>query len=292
LEYFNDGNDLEYTYTFPQNAPEEIRDLNKIHFFQLRFKYESGINPNADDLHVFYEWNYYVNPVGDEIPTTIELISEEEAEEAVAKAAEELGIDVKIADEMEVETDKNVSADFSDLAQRATGAISFKAEVAKEGDAIVVPRRPTFFIGPVSLGGENLPSVASAADVKRLFGVYKIFADKSKIDLLAEYGDALFDISEDGSITLKAVIVIIDDAAPSNDSRVKRAGDKYGVRLSDDGERLYIYDGDPDKVAFDPIASMLKETSSGGGGGGCDAGTGIFGLLALAGMGLFMRRGR
>ena len=282
------GEDERYEYKFPQEA---IRDLDDIHFFQLRFKYESGINPNNDDLHVFHEWNYYVNLIGEEKQMTLEHISDEEKKEAENKTIAELDVTVKPDAKITTKPSKDVLNTYSEFGKRATGAVSFKAE-APAGEAVVVPYKPTFPIGAESLGGETLPPVTGPEDVKELYGVYKVFDDKSKIDILEEYGDDLFDISPEGNIVLMAAPVIINEAAPAGDSKVKRVGDKYGVRLSDDKARLYIYDGKSDEEAVDPFISMLKDDETPPGGGGCDAGFAFFGVLVLAGVCLFRRHGR
>jgi hypothetical protein len=119
----------------------------------------------------------------------------------------------------------------------------------------------------------------------------KHFEGGGAIDLLAEFGDEIFSYKAgDERVKLNATIIIIDGSLPENEPDVRRyyANGKYGVKLAEaaDGTKcLYIWDGEPDGIASDPLALAAKK--DGGtppsGGGGCNAGFGLLGLL-LAGL--------
>jgi hypothetical protein len=281
---FGYGDDLTYTYNLPFEA---VRPLSDIHFFQIRFKYESGIDSTAhypEELpaHVFYEWNFYVNPVGGEIPAMVRLLeSDDEKNAAKSQVSTDLGIDelnVTIASEGDdIFTDADATASISDgQRDRASAALSVNVPV-NGGGALVVASGISFPLNVASLGGESLPVAKDFTEVKKLYGVYKIFDDGSTVDLLEKYGDAAFSYSLYDGVTLDATLVIVDDEAPSDSDVV--VGGVYGVKLADD--YLYIYDGQQDGNAKDPIAFAAKQSqgNSGGGNGGCNAGVAGFTVL-------------
>jgi Synergist-CTERM protein sorting domain-containing protein len=121
-------------------------------------------------------------------------------------------------------------------------------------------------------------------ELKEMYMVRKSFEKGGDIDLLREFGDkGIFSYNKENGLKLNAILVIIDGPVPPNDTVTTRVfNDKYGVRLSDNKKYLYIYDGDENEIASDPISLTAKETSSGGSGGGCNAGYGLLGLLPLA----------
>jgi hypothetical protein len=121
----------------------------------------------------------------------------------------------------------------------------------------------------------------------------KYFADGSYVDIKA-LGVVDFDMSNQAA-KLNASLVIVD-GTPGTESGVTHptgGNANYGVKVVGDGsnKHLFVYDGDGSGEADDPIALSSTQNSSGGSGGGGDADAGIFGLLALAGMSLFLKRG-
>ncbi|MDL2264583.1 hypothetical protein LJC31_08025 [Synergistaceae bacterium OttesenSCG-928-I11] len=114
------------------------------------------------------------------------------------------------------------------------------------------------------------------------------------MDLLAEFGKKIFSYSVADGVKLNVAVIVVDDAAPSNDASVIKPpfGDgKYGVKLSGDNKYLYIFDGFKNGVAKDPIALVkAEENNSSEGSSGCNAGLGILALIAIAGASLVSRK--
>jgi Synergist-CTERM protein sorting domain-containing protein len=80
----------------------------------------------------------------------------------------------------------------------------------------------------------------------------------------------------------------------SDDPDIKRpfVNSVYGVKLSVNGDNkyLYIYDGDKNGTASDPIALVVKDdggNGNGNGGGGCSTGFLSISLIVLP---LFLRK--
>jgi hypothetical protein len=150
------------------------------------------------------------------------------------------------------------------------------------------------------VGGINLPFNETSLTTGDLppfsegnYTVLKYFSDGSYVDLKG-LGVIDFDTSA-SEAKLNASLVIVD-GKPGSESGVTypaTGNTNYGVKVVESGSNryLFVYDGNEDGNANDPIA-LSSVQSTGGSGGGCDAGFGIFGVFALAGVGLFMRRGR
>lgn len=97
-----------------------------------------------------------------------------------------------------------------------------------------------------------------------------------------------------GLYELDATVVIIDDAAPATKPAGFVPGAKDGEGLAivktGAGNFVYIWDGNKDGIARDPI--FARETnSSGSGGGACTAGFGLAAIAALASLAI-RRRGK
>ncbi len=138
------------------------------------------------------------------------------------------------------------------------------------------------------MSGLNLPKPTSFDDLNGKYHVNKYFEKGGPVDLLAEYGSDLFSYDAEKGVTMTATVVVINDVAPlkaQGDSIIRPyANENFGVKLSADKKHLYIWDGVKNDVASDPIALQKNEGNGGGtGSSGCDAGFGIFALLAMGG---------
>jgi hypothetical protein len=173
-----------------------------------------------------------------------------------------------------------------------SSAIAISQSVA-EGSAVVLGTGTLPLLSKSISGLADLPPVNNFDELVEKYHVIKGFDGGGAIDLLKEYGSKAFDYdAENQKVVLKATIVIIDSPAPAADTLIVRpfVNDIFGVKLSSDNKYLYIYDGDKNGEAKDPIALVAKTNvednqdnnkSNGGGSGGCDAGYGLLGLLLV-----------
>jgi hypothetical protein len=129
------------------------------------------------------------------------------------------------------------------------------------------------------------------------YSVYKTFENAGTINLMREFGTELFEYDEgDKAVRMKAALVVIDGPYKNADGEepgvvpVVKGNNYYGVKLSGDKKYLYVYDGDPDESAIDPLwigaddgADDGVDDGAAGSAGGCDAGLGAGAILALAG---------
>jgi hypothetical protein len=183
-----------------------------------------------------------------------------------------------------------------------SSAIKVSQNVPLGGAAVVgafnLPLRPTSF------NGKLLPTANNSADVARSYQLLKYFEHGNAIDLIKEFGiDDILDTTKLPDMKFKPVLVVIDDKIPAENpesGKTVRApyNPIYGVHLSENKQYLYVYDGDPNGSASDPIALVAKseesEESEGSAtsnksNGGCDAGYGLIALL-IAGLAAFGRR--
>jgi hypothetical protein len=153
-------------------------------------------------------------------------------------------------------------------------------EVAK---GALVFGKPELPLNLTSLDGTDMEKAENLNDLKGKYSVMEYFPNGREVDLLALYGEGLFDEynSNDRMVKFNKTIVVVDREVTSS-SEVDFQFGSGGVKLTKD--YLYIFDGKEDKIAVDPITLELKSPSSGGGaagGGGCNAGFGLLGLLPL-----------
>ncbi|MDR1885191.1 MAG: hypothetical protein LBQ56_02870 [Synergistaceae bacterium] len=298
IKYFEDGERLEASHKFPARAEsglyfgDVIRPIEDIHFIQIRFKYEDGINA-VDDAHIFYEWNFYVNPVGAERTAFVTLPSSDEV--AAAKVIlEESGITsdkVVVAGADDVTTGATIFKNESALRDRTSSAVAIGTELAAAGDALILASSLSFPVNATSFGEKPLPAVDSLGDFKEQYEVISYLPDGGEIDLLSEFPD-IFDFGY-GTVNLDATIVVVDGPAPDNGGR-RGTGSDVKLVSQDSQKWLIIYDGEEDNFASAEIASLSKEKdppateSEGGSSSGCS--TGALGLAIIGALAAISRR--
>jgi hypothetical protein len=200
---------------------------------------------------------------------------------AVFEAAESVGI----------KTNSQVNFAGEEITrERTISAISIEQEI--EAGGAVLLGTVTLPLASESLGGIVMQDVNDFDDLAEKYSVMKGFDGGGVVDLLRAYGRRAFDY-DNGKVVIKPAIIIIDDSAPSIDADIIRpfANDVFGVKLSSDNSYLYIYDGDKNGVAQDPIAlvarandepeNVSKPDEPANSGRGCSASGYTFALFAL-----------
>jgi hypothetical protein len=187
--------------------------------------------------------------------------------------------------------DPNTTIFIKDMKALTSSAIKVAQPVAEGGAAVV--GKFDLPLNPESFAGTTLLVPKDKEEFKRQYRILKYFENGGAINLLEEFDfDDILDVPDwtDPKPEFKPVLVVIDGPVPAEDKDTKRVyNDLYGVRLSDDGKYLYVYDGYEDDLASDPIALAAKPAASSKSGGGCDAGYGIIALL-VAGLAALGRR--
>jgi hypothetical protein len=235
---------------------------------------EEGTNNDGNipvTSSIFYYWNFN-NPNADwynREPTIMLDVPEEELK-AIDDASDDLGVILTeivpiSSDAAEICT--NTMVDFGDsgiIRDRTMSAISVAQTVA-EGGAVVLGSNLKLPVNSKTIGNYVTLDPPDPDDPEAWRSKYKVlkgFSGGHTIDLLYRFGEA-FDY-DGNSVTLTAAIVIIDNEAPSGDSRIVKPFDSalFGVRSGDlkDGLKvLYIYDGKKDREAKDPIALVAND---------------------------------
>jgi hypothetical protein len=260
------------------------------------------------------------DPVSGDGPTVI-LPSDDDVKQAEDDAVNNLKGEltgVSAADDVNIKTNTQVTFNTSgDLIEdRTASAISIE-QIVPEGGAVVLGTVELPLASKSITNIMDLPPVENFDELKTQYSVIKGFDGGGTIDLLALYGERAFgyEKTEDGGkVVIKATIVIIDGPAPlrSEDNNIERpfANDNFGAKMSEDNKYLYIYDGNSNGTAKDPIALVLKTENSDqdnnqnnnntdnsnagnrGSSGGCSASSYPLILLALAGISLLIRARR
>lgn len=171
------------------------------------------------------------------------------------------------------------------------------------GDIAMVPLRAAFkFPNDMKYpnGNEITPQPSDAKNFMDNYRIMKYFGSgRSNVVDLSSLMSGTSYIDERDQRTqafpLKPLIVLVNAAAPTGRSDVVHASNnKYGAKFDKNNNILYIYDGDFDASATDPIVLERRPQSSGGGGGGgggCEAlGLTAVALFAFAALGLATNR--
>jgi hypothetical protein len=201
--------------------------------------------------------------------SSINTIPQEELS-AIDNASDDLGVAlseiVPISSDADIQTNTMVEFNNSGIVRdRTVSAVSISQDV-QEGGAVVLGSNLKLPVNSKTIGGYVTLSKPDPDDFEALCSQYKViksFGEGSTMDLLAWFGKYAF--SYDGnSVTLTAVIVIIDNEAPDDNPRIVKPfiGASFGVMSGDlQGGRkaLYIYDGVKDGIAKDPIALVANE---------------------------------
>jgi hypothetical protein len=177
------------------------------------------------------------------------------------------------ADTTKVKTGISVFAGTESIREFTTYAVSVNQPV-KEGGAVVLATDLSILTNKTLTGVEqekakDLDDLTSKYSLNKYFaGTTGDFASGNAVDLLQAYKgqSGLFTYSEDGTLKLNAIVVVIDDKVPAGETDVKSPlnNSAVGVKLaqhSDGGNYLYIFDGNKDGNASDPIMFVQKETS-------------------------------
>jgi hypothetical protein len=266
-------------------------DLKNVWLVDVRVR-----TPDQNQTYTEYEWDHFLN-----WPKAAEIVFPDPAAVAAANNVALAALDTPVTVEAmkgsgviqntELISNKNGTPIPQRNFARISSAIAVNEEVNSRGDAILVGKISLPF-NETSLAAGDLPSFSAAN-----YTVLKYFENGSYIDL-KDLGLVDFDFSNNAA-ALNASLVIID-GTPGNETGVAYPANgnrNYGVKVVEPaggGKYLFVYDGKRDGYANDPLALSRPQNLTGGGsGGGCDAaGYGLFGVLALAGAGLFRRRGR
>ena len=166
-----------------------------------------------------------------------------------------------------------------DVKARTSHAVFIDQPVVESGDAAVIDKKNLVFdVNAMSLTGEVLQGGCK---------VMKYFENGESIDLLAAFGDKLFKV-EEKTITLNKTLIIVDNVykEPAFETLGSEKRGNAGIWLTED--YLYIFDGNKDGFARDPIVLEIADENEGddGGNSGCNsmavyAGVGITGVLAM-----------
>jgi hypothetical protein len=219
---------------------------------------------------IFYYWNFNNESAErDNQEPTIIQVPEEELN-AVDAASNDLKVPVTeivpISSDADIRT--NTAVEFNDTGitqDRTVSAISV-AQTVKEGGAVVLGSNLKLPVNSNTIGDYvTLDPPKNFEELRSKYKVLKGFRGGYTIDLLARFGEYAFSYDGDGSpVTLTAAIVIIDDAAPNDDPRIVKpfSSALFGVMSGDlqgGGKVLYIYDGEQNSKAEDPIALVANE---------------------------------
>jgi hypothetical protein len=265
---FSEGDSIEDDMPF--NAASDVA-LDDILLITMHIEPDTTA---TTDLYVEHDWIF----VRKEDFDMVKNLLASQVDEATVKAdAQKNGISMG--------TVKNIEADSVDAKTIIDGSMAATVKMTQhvgDGNALAVKG------GNITLpypDGTSLPPL-NASD----YTLFKYFEPGVECNLAAltpdrgaDNGVVEIDVQAK-TAKLLPTLVIIDDEAPA-DAQWKK--NSYGVTLSSDKQYLYVWDGEKNGVADDPInfgkgAGPASVTDSGG--GGCD--TGAFGLIGLAMAGL------
>jgi len=211
-------------------------------------------------------------------PTDYELVDVEEIKGEIIEQLRMGKIGVITADTLAVlpvfKDDGRLS---KEVEAKTSAAIFINQPIVEEGGAVVIGKNLIFLVKSESLTGEDLHGD---------FTVMKYFDNDKSIDLLAKFGDKLFDVKEN-AVTLKKILVVVDEVY--RDPEIEVHGHERclnaGVWLTED--YFYVFDGKKDGFARDPIALEIVDSGNGNGNGNGNVSSGSGGCDAIA-AGVFM----
>jgi hypothetical protein len=177
------------------------------------------------------------------------------------------------ADSTKVTTGTSVLAGNESIRAFTTYAVAVNQPVA-EGGAVVlatdlsIPTTKTLD-GTEQEKAKDLDELTSNYSLNKYFGgTTGDFANGNAVDLLQAYKntEGLFTLAEDGTLKLNAIVVVIDDKVPAGETDIQSPlnNSAVGVKVaqhSDGGNYLYIFDGNKDGNASDPIVFARKEAT-------------------------------
>jgi hypothetical protein len=267
-----------------QNAPSDplewVRsgldiDLDKVITILIGFNIERGVS---------YGWHFDVND--NLMPKGVKIdLPDGNAVSAAETAAQTYLYDnnvvVEAANEeslslFTITSENTINEKFQANEALVSSAIAVSQNVDKGG--AVVLGKVELPLNTKSLNGTDIAKAETLNDLKGKYSVMKYFPNGDGVDLLTHYGDDLFNFENDGMVEFKKMIIVVDNEVKSG---ADFTSGKCGVKL--EGNYLYVFDGEANKIAEDPIALQVK-SSGGGSSGGCSAGFGLLGLLLAAGL--------
>ena len=273
--------------------------IDDILYIRPYFNYEDSTTDNSE---LEYSWRFYLSGVvtpptpNDPTQPNPDKPTTEEVENAANIANSNLvepPTEMNAAETTNITTGTNVTFANSEVKSRTSSIIAVNQNVA-EGGAVVLAAAGaiTMPLNSQSLSGLNLVKPNSFEELLKQYAVLKYFENGRAIDLLATYRGEIFSLSETG-VTLNAVVTVIDGPVPTGETDVKYPdfGDgRYGVKLVE-GTYLFVFDGDRNGTARDPIALVQVEDDNGGndgdddnnngGGGSSGCNTGLIAILGL-----------
>jgi hypothetical protein len=303
LEEYPDNNFINKSLGDPLSGDVSLDNysipLTNVNQIQLIFRYGDVSDAEAvEHLSIWYSWYFMVNDDDDEegegkdeasynVPDAAAVDYATKATNSNLSAIKPTSIvPVKPGDVSTTLT--KLLVENGSVSERTSSAITMEQKLDQEGGAILLTelelpiRSRTFDDLP-------LPEPKIANGLPENYSVYKSFKNAGTIDLMRKFGTKLFKYDEDAkTVRMTAALVVID--GPYKDDKgneepgvepVFKGDYPYGVKLSDDGDYLYVYDGVKDGYASDPL--WIGADGDAGGSGGCDAGLGAGAILALAG---------
>lgn len=229
----------------------------------------------GNNSYLRYLWNFY--PLEGSASTSVEATDMAAATSAIQQDLNIASGNVSLAQILYVtrmEFQNNPLVDWN----KTIAAIAVKENLV-DGGACIMGSAISFPVNLQLFNGNTWKLPSTFDDLKKSNQILKSFPGGHTINLLGEYGEELFSYV-DGRVILNATVVVVDGPA-INDPDVKKVFNKYGVMLKKHGDKkyLYVFDGDRDGVASDPIALTVGSngsgggtiTGNGGGSGGCNA---------------------
>ena len=297
---FADGEKMEGTVTLSEPFPVDDFDRVQVRFFDTH-------TYRGTYAFVRYEWAFLNKGpkvvVSDEDPNpTLLLPDTEDVEKASVALSTDLGRFVRT----EPVKPANVSTSAREIvdgggavdASSVASAIGVSQDI-EAGGAVVVATGLPFPSAATSPNGTALPELTSEEDMYKKWSVNKYFEDGTVFDILKRYRDKSIFRYYDGTAILDATVVIVDDSAADisdPDCAKLGSGGKYGVMLKTHGTTnyLYIFDGEKNGHAVDPIALEAARSEGGSSSSGVGCGVGVGGpvLLSLLGVAVIFRKVR
>ncbi|MDL2263565.1 SYNERG-CTERM sorting domain-containing protein [Synergistaceae bacterium OttesenSCG-928-I11] len=275
---FKDGDVLEGTVDF--DFPVKLADYHRV---QVRFHLPGY---RGDNSYIRYDWTFI--RVDDAPDVEVGDVAQQVLDDVKNQMKLLTGLDIETVslDQSAIKKNANtIIADGDTNLNPATVASAIKVyQKVAIGGAVVVATSLPFPAAPTSPNGTALPNMASSDDMFANWHVNKYFKTGEAIDLLAHYKDKLFRFENNKAI-LDAIVTIIDDSAvgfADSDMVTVPGKPQYGVTLKESGNQkyLYIFDGEKNGWAEDPIALVAKSDNGSSGSSGCTTGLPVL-LLAV-----------
>lgn len=281
------GDLLDFTFDFKGREYK----LDDIYQIRLWFSYDNYHDLPGIGSSTQYGWRFVIpgavqdplNPTTVPKPTVEELnsvASDLALDSAKIEAVDGGALCTRVSEFYNVQDIESMKEfDFS----KTTAALLISQDIDQLGGAVVMGSGTFMPFNAKAFDEKTNMTIPGSFDkLKKDYKILKSFPGGGAIDLMDKYGEDLFEFTASG-VVFKATLVVVDGVAP--DSAVKPVNDSVcGVKLNSAKTILYIYDGEADGVAKDPISLTQK---SGGGEGDEDEdgkGSGSSGGCSTAGV--------